>query len=142
MPKIQRKVSTKKKTQSQLKKLLDKVFSEYVRRKNANENGYVKCYTCSKVLPWQEIQNGHFVSRSHLATRYEEDNTRPQCVGCNVFGGGRVAIFASRLDEELGEGTVAKLYRKAQEITKDYPYQEKIDYYKLKLSELSTYTTE
>lgn len=120
----------KKKTTSQLKRELDKLFSLYIRQKYADEKGYVECYTCSKKLPWGEIQNGHFVSRSHLATRYDEENCRPQCVGCNVFGGGKVALFATRLEKERGAGTVSRLYRQAQQIVKDYPYEEKISHYK------------
>ena len=125
----------KKKTTSQLKKELDKVFSEYIRKKYA-KNEKVKCYTCGIEKHWKEIQNGHFISRSYLATRFSEENCRPQCVGCNLFGGGRIAVFASKLETELGEGTVARLYRKAQQITKDFPYSEKIEEYKQKIIEL------
>lgn len=120
----------KKKTTAQLKKILDQVFSQFVRQKYADEDGMVDCWTCSKRLHWKEMQNGHFVSRQHLATRYSEDNCRPQCVGCNVFGGGKVSVFAERLERELGEGTVSRLYREANRITKDYPYLEKIAHYK------------
>jgi hypothetical protein len=124
----------KKKTTSQLKKELDKIFSLYIRNKYA-KNGQVKCYTCTAIKGILEIQNGHFVSRSHLSTRFSEDNVRPQCVGCNVFGGGKVSIFAINLDKELGEGTSMRLYKEAQEITKYYPYEEKIKEYKEKLSQ-------
>jgi hypothetical protein len=85
---------------------------------------------------WKEIQNGHFVSRSSLSTRYDEDNCRPQCVGCNIFGGGQIHRFGFNLDMECGEGTVARLYRKAQEITKNYPYEEKIKEYQTKIDNL------
>ncbi len=129
-------MKTKKKTTSQLKKLLDKVFSEYIRQKYANQEGEVTCYTCGVRKFWKEIQNGHFVSRSYLATRFSEDNCRPQCVGCNVFGRGKLAIFATKLDEELGQGTVARLYREGQKIVKDFPYEKRIEEYKQKLSSL------
>ena len=125
MPKL-----PKKKTTAQLKKELDKYFSIYVRQKYADENGCATCYTCSKSSNWKQLQCGHFVSRSHLATRFNEDNCRPQCVGCNVFGGGKTATFANKLDEELGIGTVARLYREAQKIVKDYPYEAQIAHYK------------
>lgn len=124
----------KKKTVSKLKKELDKVFSEYIRRKYA-KNGKTNCYTCSRLLEWQQIQCGHFVSRQHLSTRYDEENCRPQCVGCNVFGGGRVSTFANNLENE-SIGIVASLYRKAGLIFKDFPYEEKIEEYKNKLTNL------
>lgn len=127
----------KPKSPSQLKKQLDSLFSEYIRRMHADEGGGSNCYTCGLWKLWKELQNGHFVSRAHLATRYSEDNCRPQCVGCNVFGGGRVSIFAEKLDEELGIGTVSRLYREANTTVKDFPYQEKIDHYKRRLEEMN-----
>lgn len=122
----------RKKTTSQLKKELDRVFSLYIRNKYA-EDGYVQCYTCGATKLIKEIQCGHFVSRGNLATRFDEKNCRPQCAGCNVFGGGRVSTFAVKLEQECGEGTVSRLYRQANQITKDYPYAEKITEYKEKL---------
>ncbi len=125
----------KKKTTSQLKKLLDKTFSEYVRRKYADESGNVACYTCGLVRRWQEQQCGHFISRSYLATRFILANVRPQCIGCNVFGGGKNVQFANKLTQEDPE-IVQKLYKKAQEITKYYPYAEEIERYKKLIEEL------
>lgn len=126
----------KKKSTSKLKKELDTIFSLYVRQKDADKNGFVRCYTCGLRKHWKELHCGHFVSRSHLATRFIEDNARPQCAGCNVFGGGRVAVFGSNLERDLGKGTIARLYRKAQEITKDFPYVQRIEEFKVKLKAL------
>lgn len=120
----------KKKTTSQLKKLLDKEFSIYIRNKYA-KNGMVACYTCGAIKSISEMQCGHFISRSYLATRFEEDNCKVQCVGCNVFGNGKPVEFARKLELEK-KGIVAKLYKKAQEITKYFPYEKKIEYYKQK----------
>lgn len=125
----------RKKTTSQLKKELDKWFSLYIRHKYADEQGQVRCYTCGATKAIKEIQNGHFVSRSALSLRYDERNCRAQCKGCNIFGKGRVATFGFKLEQEQ-KGIVAELYRKAQEITKDYPYQEMIDHYKKRVDEL------
>lgn len=122
----------KKKTTSQLKKELDKIFSEYIRRKYADSDGWVRCYTCPKMAFWKEMQCGHFVSRKHLATRHLEANARVQCVGCNVFGDGRVSIYAEKLEKEK-KGIVNWLYREANKITKDYPYLKLIQEYKDKL---------
>jgi hypothetical protein len=126
----------KVKSVSKLKKELDKIFSLYIRNKYAKE-GKVRCYTCGVTKAWNEIQNGHFVSRSVLALRYSEENCRPQCVGCNVFGGGKVATFGTKLEEELGQGTIARLYKTSQTIVKNYPYQEKIQEYTQKLKDLN-----
>lgn len=99
----------KPKTQSQLKKELDRVFSIYIRQKYADDNGMVACYTCGKVMHWKKIQNGHFLSRQYLATRWDENNCRPQCVGCNIYGNGKPLDFEERLKKELGDDFVEKM---------------------------------
>lgn len=118
----------KKKTNAQLKKQLDIIFSIYIRTK-FSRGGTVACFTCNKQLAIKEAQCGHFIRRQYLATRYSEDNCRPQCVGCNIFGDGKTVEFARKLEEEK-PGIVKKLYRQAQEIVRYYPYEEKIAYYK------------
>lgn len=126
----------RKKTTPQLKKQLDKLFSEYIRRKYSDGNGMALCYTCQKYAHWKELQCGHFVSRAQLATRFSEDNCRVQCAGCNIFGGGRISIFAERLEKELGDGSVARLYQEGNKITKDFPYEERISHYEEEIKKL------
>jgi len=123
----------KQKTTSQLKKELDKLFSIYIRNKYAR-NGMVACYTCGAVKEVLDIQNGHFISRVYLATRFDIDNCRPQCRGCNLFGNGKPVEFARKLELE-NKGIVDKLYKKAQQITKDYPYGQEIEKYKALIQE-------
>ena len=85
-------------TRRNIIKKLDKVFSEYVRKKHANKLGYVKCYTCDKKAYWkgEGMQNGHFISRSSRALRWDEDNCRPQCYACNCMKYGQQYIFATK----------------------------------------------
>ncbi len=90
----------KSKSQSKLKKELDRVFSIFIRQKYADEAGMVKCYTCSTVKHWKEMQNGHWIPRNNLATRFSEENCRVQCVGCNMFQKGRPDVFAVNLIKE------------------------------------------
>lgn len=89
-----------KPSQAKLKKKLDAIFSQYIRRKYAGVEGLVKCYTCSTVKHWKEIQNGHWIPRHNLATRFSEDNCRPQCVACNMFQKGMPDVFAVNLIKE------------------------------------------
>lgn len=87
---------------SLLKRKADKASSLYVRQKYADETGQAECYTCGKFDQWKNLQCGHFVSRNNSATRYDLDNLRVQCAGCNVWGRGRLNIFAAKLLDELG----------------------------------------
>lgn len=89
-----------KPSQAKLKKKLDAIFSLYIRQKYADQNGMVKCYTCTTVKHWKEMQNGHWIPRNNLATRFSEENCRVQCVGCNMFQKGRPDVFAVNLIRE------------------------------------------
>ena len=97
-----------KKTYQQLINLLDKEVSIYVRNKAA-VNGWCFCYTCGAPHPVSEIDAGHYISRRYYATRYDLDNVRPQCPGCNKYRGGEPVKFRMRLVEEIGEERVRRL---------------------------------
>ena len=121
----------------QLRKDLDAIFSRVIRLSFADENGNVQCYTCPRKDHYKKMQNGHFVPRQYLATRYDERNCRPQCYACNMLLNGQPSTFARKLEEET-PGIVAELDKLRYVITKDFPYQEKIDEYTKRLAELST----
>lgn len=107
----------KKKTRSQVVKLLDKIFSEYIRRRFA-KNEIAECFTCGKKDHWKKLQCGHFQSRKHYSTRWDEINCQVQCSGCNVFRYGEQFIFGQKLDAKYGEGTSSELHIKAKNLTK------------------------
>jgi hypothetical protein len=111
---IERKKVEKKKTESvtQLKKKLDAIFSLYIRQKYADDSGNVECYTCGSVKPIKSMQNGHFWSRSHLSVRWDEDNCRCQCAGCNVFKHGNYIVYTRKLLNEIGQQEFDKLEQK------------------------------
>jgi len=101
---IERKKAEKKKkaeSVTNLKKKLDAIFSLYIRQKY-EVDGLVECYTCGVKKPVSQMQNGHFWSRSHLSVRWDEDNCRPQCSGCNVFKHGNYIVYTQKMMEELG----------------------------------------
>lgn len=121
----------KQKTQAQLKKQLDTIFSIYIRRAHP-----AKCYTCGRTET--SLQCGHFISRSYLATRFHEDNCRPQCVGCNIFGNGKPLDFEEHLKKDLGDEYVENL-KKLRHTTVKYDrqwYEEKIAHYSVLVKEL------
>ena len=83
---------------------LDTVFSKYIRLKNADENGICECFTCGKRSYWnKEVDAGHFMSRKHYSTRWDERNVKPQCKYCNMYRNGEQFKFAQNLGEELSE---------------------------------------
>ena len=96
---------------------LDKVFSLYIRQRNA-ENGIVRCFTCGMLFNWQLTDCGHFVSRKKIPTRWEEKNCAVQCKSCNIFSEGNKYIFGKKLNEKYGEGTAERLIIKSNNISK------------------------
>ena len=62
---------------------LDSIFSNYIRLRDADEDGYVICCNCGKRLHWKEAQNGHYVKRRHQALRWDERNCHAECAECN-----------------------------------------------------------
>ena len=118
----------KKWTLSRWKHEADKYFSLYIRAKYAKV-----CYTCG--ARGKTLQCGHFVARSYLATRFDEDNCRPQCVGCNLFGGGKPLDFEEHLRREIGDERVDALKKRRHTITKITPkeYEIMIELYKRKI---------
>lgn len=110
-------MAKKKKTRSQVVKLLDSVFSEWIRRRYA-KNEVAVCVTCTKQDHWKKLQAGHFQSRKHYSTRWDETNVQVQCAGCNVFRYGEQYKFSKWLDENIGKGTAEELAEKARQIVK------------------------
>ena len=92
----------KKLTRSKLIKKLDAIFSRWVRLSNS-VNEICTCVTCGKESHWKDIQAGHFISRKHYSTRWDERNVLPQCVGCNVFKYGEQYKYSLYLGNKLSK---------------------------------------
>lgn len=108
--------TAKKPTRSKLVKKLDVVFSQYVRLSASDSRGFCTCVTCGKVGHWKQggMQAGHFMSRKHYSTRWDENNVKVQCVACNVYRAGEQYKFSKYLGDNLADS----LYYKSQKITK------------------------
>jgi len=123
-----------------LVKKLDAIFSEYIRRKHADKNGIVKCYTCNKKAYWkgEGMQNGHFISRKSRILRWREDNCKPQCYSCNCHFYGRQYVFALNLNKEFGYNIAEELLIESKKIIKqsDQDLLDLIDDYKQKVESL------
>ena len=100
-----------KESVSSFKKKLDKVFSDFIRQRDKGV-----CFTCGTRKPWKEMQNGHFISRSHNAMRFDERNCNCQCVGCNVFKSGNMPAYAINLQSKYGNEILKTLYKAGQKV--------------------------
>ena len=112
-PKRYKLSSSTKVSRQTLIKRLDKVTSEYVRRKDAGSDGNVTCYTCGCRRHWKNMDCGHFIRRRYLNTRWDLNNLKPQCPNCNRNLGGNYAVYTMKMMSELGETEYARLWNKA-----------------------------
>ena len=125
----------KKPKRKNLIKKLDVVFSKYIRLRDSDPEGYCRCATCGEVHHWTKIQAGHFISRKHYSTRWDEENVHAQCVACNVFRYGEQYKFSLYIGDNLSK----ELYDKSRLIAKftDIEITEMIDDYNERIKEFS-----
>jgi hypothetical protein len=107
------KVKSSKDERAKWKAKADKWFSEWIRLRDAGPDGRVKCCTCSHTNHWRYLQCGHFVTRGHQSTRFDEQNCNTQCRGCN-YNGGQHLKHATFIDGKYGAGTAAKIEEKGR----------------------------
>ena len=120
-------------------KELDVWFSRYIRLKYSDSRGYCRCISCGKVYFWKEIQNGHYMSRRYMSTRFSEDNCRPQGVECNIFNQGAIQMYRRALIKEIGEQRVDLIEVRARQENKNwslFELKQLIEYYKKEVGKL------
>ena len=104
-------------TRKGLIKRLDTVFSEYIRKKNADSKGYVTCITSGRKFHYSEVDAGHFISRKEMSTRWHEDNVHPQSRYDNRYRYGKQYEYGLALNKKK-RGLAQKLYKLSKETTK------------------------
>jgi hypothetical protein len=127
----------KVKVEKKWKKKAWSIFSQYIRLKNREYGEYTKCYTCGTLKEWKKMQAGHGIGGRSNAVLFDERLVKPQCAGCNLFGGGQYRIFTRKLIDELGLKEYDKMVHDSTTSLplKEYQFKEIYEKYK-KLVEL------
>ena len=122
-----------KSKKQKLKEKAWKLFSEWVRRRDANEDGYVSCVTCGKVAHWQGegMQAGHFISGRSLSILFDVRNCHTQCYACNVGRGGSYVEYFIYMENRYGREVIDEL-----RILKNQPRNYGIGYYEYLIDNL------
>jgi 5-methylcytosine-specific restriction endonuclease McrA len=130
--------TTLKRATGSLKAKLDRIFSEYIRLRDADTNGYCRCISCGSIHHWKEMDAGHFVNRSHMSTRYDERNVNAQCRKCNRFDEGNPIGYARGLIKKYGKGIIDELEVKKHSVsrTTESEYRLLVNHYKVEVMEL------
>lgn len=126
-------MKNKVKTLTKWKKELDAIFSLYIRIRDDGQ-----CYTCPKKDEIKKVQNGHFVPRQYLKTRWDERNCHCQCYACNMLYNGQPSLYAVRLRQQYGDTIIEDLEKNRMIPVKldAIWYQEKINHYHNEVSHL------
>jgi hypothetical protein len=121
-----------------LKAKLDRVFSEYIRLRDANKDGYLMCISCGKLVHWKEADAGHYVNRAHMSTRFDEKNVNGQCRFCNRFREGEMLGYTKGLIKKYGEGILDELQLKKNQTSKitDFEAEILVKYYRAQVKNL------
>lgn len=118
------------------------VFSEFIRLRDTDINGYGLCRTCGKELYWKgtgDAQAGHFVPKRHKATRFDERNVHLQCSECNGLKKGRMEDMGLYIDRHCGNGVAGMLKQAGRTTGFKLPrtwYYAKIQEYRRRRDEL------
>jgi len=139
--------ATKKKpeTKAALKRKLRIILHKYIRIRDAYfEDGqwWVKCVTCGERLPFKDSTAGHFFpAGTYPAVRFSEWNINGQCIRCNKYQHGALILYTIEMIGRYGLKGLDHYYSIATGGGKDLScaeLQDLIDYYKEKLTKLSS----
>lgn len=121
-----------------LKDKLDREFSIYIRKRDADANGYCRCISCGAIHHWKDMDCGHYVNRSHMGTRYSERNCNAQCRTCNRFDEGNNIGYTRGLIKKYGVKVLSELEVKKRSYSHMTPfdYEILIKHYKEEVKKL------
>ena len=127
---------------TKLTERLGRVFSKYIRQRDANELGNIKCPLCTRIdLPWREMACCHYIKRRYMETRWDERNAIGGCRHCNSLDETDPQVHHRLwvlLSDRFGEKTMSELAY-SKNLTAKFTRSElleKIKYYQQKIKEL------
>ena len=139
LPIYKKKKTASAKKKPDLIKKLDKVFALYIRLRDIMPNGYGKCISCGRIMPYAQLDCGHYHSRTHMATRFDEDNCNIECHWCNRLKSDHLIGYQENLIRKIGMGRYdrLKLLASTPKHWCDFELEEMIKHYKEEVKRLS-----
>uniref|UniRef100_A0A6H1ZKM9 Putative lambda recombination protein n=1 Tax=viral metagenome TaxID=1070528 RepID=A0A6H1ZKM9_9ZZZZ len=108
-----KKREAKKESKSTLTKELDKLFSIYIRHRDK-----YKCISCGAKGDLKSMQCGHYIRRSVMNTRWDEENCSCQCQKCNIWMSGNYPAYTLALMSKYGAEIIEELNERSQQVRK------------------------
>lgn len=147
LPKSDSKTSLKGKTKpkksqehrSSLTVKLDLVFSAYIRLRDAMPAGMTRCISCGKILPFEQMQCGHYHTRHNLSVRWDERNCNSECAFDNCHNPNHLDGYKQNLIEKIGQVQFDELNTLAHQSKKwsNNELREMIQHYTAEVKRLS-----
>ena len=91
---------------ARLKRKLDLVFSIWIRKRDADDDGMGRCVSCGD---WALLQAGHFIPRQYVAIRWDERNCHGQCSRCNCWLHGNLIEYYAFMMKNYGLPVIDEL---------------------------------
>jgi len=114
-----------------------KWFSLYIRLRDANEYGVVKCCTCNSVKHFREMEAGHYYTQgAYKRIIFDERNVHQQEKSCNHFKSGNLGVYTGYMIERYGADIFDKLKLANHTNPRGYDYDELTRVYKEKVKAL------
>lgn len=117
-PKVKSGIRGQKESESlsELIKQAETAFNKYIRNRDSNSEGIVRCISCDEEFKKSEIHAGHYLPAGNNASvRFDEINVNGQCVDCNINRLGNQANYRIGLIEKYGEEKVLELEQRAKQ---------------------------
>ena len=117
---------------------LDRLFANYIKKRDSGGGEYFKCISCGQVKPIKNADCGHYFSRRHIATRWDENNAHCECSYCltpdsliltkdltwkplgNINVGDKIFSFdeekGKKLSRHWKEGIVTHIHKEIQDV--------------------------
>lgn len=122
---------------SKAKDTLDKAFSVYIRRRDCRD-GCGQCISCGKRIDFATCDAGHYIPRTHAATRWNTQNVNAQCRVCNRMKDGNPTGYRRGLIVRYGLAAVEHLERQRHTTVRltDADYRTLTEFFKQKTAQL------
>ena len=101
-----------------------KEFSIYIRVRDADRTGMVRCITSGRLIHWTKTDCGHGISRGIWSTKYHEQNNHAQSRKDNRYKEGCKDQYAKEVDRRYGYGTWDRLIILSKATKKNFTPEE------------------
>ena len=99
---------------NKLIKKAEKVFNEFIRLRDSDENGNFKCISCGYSRDRYSLHAGHYFSKQNSSLRFDERNVNGECENCNCHDSKHLEKYLPNLIRKIGTAQFCILEELAQ----------------------------